>query len=190
MNLKNLKSKPKSDDPGVTLVPGAYICKIVRCEIDEEKGKVKLYIDIAKGQLTGYFQVYADHHDHKWNNGGIFTRRIFDGEFLTNSYESLIVDLEKSNPMFEYDEENVTAETFEGLYCGFIFGEEEYVDKFGNVRSIVRAKFNIDTQKVKDGKFKIPPKQTVDKDKNFVDKAQELFKATDAEPIDDNDVPF
>lgn len=190
MNLSNLKSKPKDDgQPGITLIPGAYICKIVNAEVDEVNKKVKLYIDIAKGQLTGYFKAFNERKGY-WNNGGIFVRKVQDGEFLAESYKRLVEDLEHSNPTFEYDTDNVTADTFIGLYCGFIFGEEEYIDKFGNLRSVVKAKFNISTQKVKDGKFKIPPKQTVKKPDDALTKAQDIFQAAGVDAVDDNDVPF
>ena len=164
------------------LAAGAYICQIIKAELDQnEIGiKLKLYVDIAKGEYKDYFKkIYEKRNE--WSFNAVFTRYIVKNGELQKSFQDLIKHLETSNPTFEYDENNLTVAQFRDLYCGFIFGAEEYKDSFGAIRSSVKVKFSCTTKAVKDGNIKTPPI------KKYVEELPDLENIPE---IPDEDVPF
>ena len=105
-------------------------------EIDGDNAKLRLYVDIVKGDYKGWFKrIYEKRGE--WSFNAIFTRYIVKDGVIKKSFQDLIKDLEKSNPQFTFDFKELDAAQFKNLFCGFTFGEEEYLDKNNFTRTSV-----------------------------------------------------
>ena len=203
-NLDLSRFQKESDEKvtaeAIKLEAGAYVCKILKAEIEEIDGdnaKLRLYVDIVKGDYKGWFKrIYEKRGE--WSFNAIFTRYIVKDGVIKKSFQDLIKDLEKSNPQFTFDFKELDAAQFKNLFCGFTFGEEEYLDKNNFTRTSVRVKFSASVDKVMKGKVKTPPPVTLeDKENNKTPPKAEPKVETptedilaDSEFVDDDDVPF
>lgn len=169
------------------LPPGAYICKIIKAKIeDTERGpKLKLFIDIADGDYTGFFRNIYD-KQHTWPFNATFIRYIKKGGFFSKSYIDLIKHIEEASPLTKIDVKNLDPDILNGLHCGFVFGEEEFKDRMNFTRTACKVKFSASIKKIKEGKCKTPPLKKLDDDQPHT---QKIFNFA-GEDIPDDDLPF
>ena len=169
------------------LPPGAYICKIIKAEVeDTERGpKLKLFIDIADGDFTDFFRNIYDKR-HTWPFNAIFSRYIVKDGVFSKSYIDLIKHIEDANPLTNIDFSKLVPDILNGLICGFIFGEEEFKDQMNFTRTACKVKFSAPVKKVKEGKCKTPPLKKLDDDQPAT---QKIFNFG-GEDIPDDDLPF
>lgn len=177
-----------ADTQARKLPAGAYICKIIKAEVeDTERGpKLKLYIDIADGDYKDFFKsVYEKRHD-VWPFQAVFTRYILKDNGFSKSFIDVIKHIEAANPLVNIDTQKFVPDILQDLYCGFIFGEEEYKDKMNITRTSCRVKFSAPVKSVKDGKCKVPALRKLD------DKPPDQPQSSDFDGVDisDDDVPF
>lgn len=185
IDWNNIKRPAASANTAPKLPAGAYICKIVDAQISENDIgiKIKFNIDIAKGEFAGHFQDYFDKKG-EWNFNAVFTRYMIKEDVIdvyTKPFDDFLKILETCNPTYEHIPGNNTNQ-YKNLYCGFTFGEEEYKDKFGAIRTAVRVKFPCSIKAIREGKAK-PPEP-----KKYHEDIQE--KLTNMPDIPDEDLPF
>lgn len=180
----NLSGFSKSSDaPSQKLPAGAYICKIIKADVENsERGeKIKLFIDIAQGDFTDYFKnIYLKRNS--WPFNATFTRYIKKDGLYPDSFKNLIKCIEQSNPeviLMNKNETELPLERLTGLLCGFSFGEEEYKDSMNIIRTACKVKFPHSVKSVRDGKIKPLPLKKLEPDN------------IPPEPdIDEQDLPF
>lgn len=146
------------------LPAGGYACKIVACEFGTSKNDgqdmIFLNVDICEGEFAGYFQKRYDRFD-KWDFNARFSRKIFkpNSEDFADSFQQLLEDIEDSNAGFKFDDADINESDFVGKLCGFIFGDNEYEKKDGTTGINAKVTFSKPVNKIREGKFKIPPLQ-------------------------------
>lgn len=181
-----------------TLPPDAYTCVIVNARFDTSQAgnqKLVFYVDIAEGEHSGYFKRFADSHsDHSWAPKAICHQGITLNGRLNPYFKGLLECIENSNPDYHVNADNFEPRDIIGKKCGFVFGEEEYLDKKNNaVRKNIYIAYPIAVSNIANGNFKIPELKKLD-DKNKP-QPQPTNKAADDyyynnSAIDDSDVPF
>jgi|GEM_PF-3536308 len=117
--------------PGVfeKLPAGAYICQIVKAHAQPSKKgdeMLVLTLDIYNGDYAGFF-ASAEYPP-------MYYQLIKSERFLKHLIESI----EYSNDSFKWDWD---ANSLIGKLCCGVFGEEEYINKNGEIRSNMRIKY-------------------------------------------------
>lgn len=134
-----------------TLEPGGYICKILKVEAeDKEYGTLlRIGFDIHEGEHKGFYKRLFDRQkekrpDAKWP--GMYYQTV-KGEDL-RFFKGFITAIENSNPGFtwDWDEKKLVGKLFGG-----VFGQEEYMDKAGNIRLLTKCRFIRSIEQIKKG---------------------------------------
>lgn len=168
---------------------GAYVCHIVDAHIDPIKDKglmLTLDIDIAEGDFASFFVKHI--RDGKWDFNAQLKRYIIkkDNPDFQKPFKELVELLQKQNPNFHFNREDVDAKYFRNLTCGFTFANREYFGRDGKIYSAPTIKYPCDVEKVRAGKVKIPPDEKIpEEEKTAVSSAE--FEGT---RVDDSDFPF
>lgn len=191
INLKNFGwDNVKASVPGeyYHIPAGAYVCKIYDAHIDTIKDKglmLTLDVDIAEGEFTDFFVKFLK--NGKWDFNAQFKRYIVKQDRLvTPTFKGLVELLQKQNPNFHFNPENIAPEIFRNLTCGFTFVNREYFGRDGKIYSAPTIKYPCDVEKVRAGKVKIPPDEKIpEEEKTKVSSAE--FEGT---PVNDDDFPF
>ena len=179
-----------------TLAPGGYVCKVVNAELTASKAgnqMLVLYIDIAEGELAGYFTrsfnvVKKYNSKLKWTNLGTYRQLItVTGGKLSPFFKGLLTCIENSNGC-KFNTENFEATDLVGKLCGFIFGEEEYIKSDNSVGTHIAIKHQIGVDDVREGNFKIPELKKLPVKKPPADDLKNIDFG--GEPVDDKDLPF
>ena len=168
------------------LEPGGYICRILKIEAVENDGTknydtlLKIAFDIAEGEHKDYYRRQFDRKkqsnpDAKWPGMYYQTVKADDLRY----FKGFITTIEKSNPGFkwDWDEKKLVGKLFGG-----IFGEEEYKANDGSIKTTVKCRFVRSIDAIREGKYTIPPKKTLEGNGN-------TSVSADA-PLDDDDLPF
>lgn len=133
--------------------PTQYLCKIVDVEDVEDREYLKIAFDIVKDKngnedLKGYFNKYYEEYG-KWNSQGIIYRsyKLSAQRF----FEQFITAIEKSNNGYTW---NFDEKTLVGKYFIANFGEEEYYDSEGELKTSVKVQEIRSVSALKEGKIK------------------------------------
>lgn len=193
INLRNYGwDKVKAQEPGgfEKLPAGGYVCKIydARCEAVKEKGyRLTCDIDIAEGEYAGYF-AKRNSTERGWDFNAQFKRYVIGADrFITPAFKGFTQLLEKENANFHFDIDNFEPQKLRDLLVGFTFGEKEYLDKNENIRTSTVIRYPESIQKIREGKFKIPPIEKLPEDKRPPEVTADEFAGA---PIPDDDLPF
>ena len=114
-----------------TLEPGAYICKILKVEVEEKPygDLMRIFFDIAEGERKDFYKKLYDKLG-KWL--GQYTQTVHK-EYI-QYFKGFMTALENSNSGFKWDwDEN----KLKGKLFGGVFGEEEY-EKDGKIKVAVK----------------------------------------------------
>lgn len=109
---------------------GGHVCVIKGAECKTTKSGregITLYLDIAKGEQTGYYKAAFDRdtrENKKWPVGGQYFQ-LTDGT-SEKFFKGMITSIEKSNPGYTW---NWDEKTLKGKFIGGVFGREEYIGK-------------------------------------------------------------
>lgn len=172
-----------------------YICNIYIAEMVKSKSNrdmLNLYVDIADGQFAGYFKNATERRRRfdssvKWDSSGIYRQLIFDESGkIAPFFKGLMSCIELSNPTFKLNLNNFEPNSLTSLQCGFVFGEEEYSKKNGDIGTKVVPKTPKTVDDIRCGNFKVPNKKTLAPPPPKSDIPDDLGGT----PIDPNDTPF
>lgn len=168
VNLDNVKAAGEYEK----LPPGGYICGIVNVRHDIPKQYIEIFYDIADGAYKNYWR-NAESGMGFW--GGSFKRSY--KEKALPFFKAFIEAIERSNPDYRWDGDE---SKLKGKWIGLVIGEEEYINKYGDLK----VKHCVDkaraVEDIKAGDYKVPPlKKLKVQDDPFV-------------PLDDggDDLPF
>ena len=150
------------------LPPGGHICRIVAARAAVSRSgndMLEVAFDIAEGSThDGRFKERFDslrknRPDAKWPNGGMFRTGLTTRDGKTSGYfKGLITAVEESNPNYNFKATGCNENSLKDKLVGFNFGEEEYKDSNGNIRTSVKAAYAVSVQTVKNG-IEPPPKK-------------------------------
>lgn len=180
IDFTNVTSASPSIDANVILdVPaGAYIVRIVKAELVEDKMYYKLTLDVAEGEFANFAENAEAATGNDWSYKLLFAG--FSTDKMLAQFSRLLDCLEESNRSFKADlwKRKQDAKSLEGLLFGVVMDESEYNGKI-RVRPNYFKCYNI--QDVDDGKC--AKAKILDKPK-----AQPVTAAT--ESVNDDNLPF
>lgn len=147
-------------EPVTPLALGGHICRIRGARLEKCSNgmdRLVLAFDIQEGsEWDGYYaQKYQSLRnwsaDSKWP--GVFSTFITNPDGKTSGYfKGLIESIEKSNPGFDFVAAGADENKLNGKMVGFNFGEEEYWSSvYSEVRVIVKPRYAVSVQDVRDG---------------------------------------
>ena len=180
---------------GFTPLPvGGHICKIVSARATKSKNNndmIEVAFDIWEGGAEdGRFQQQfnerrAQSADAKWPAGGMFRTLILNKDGKTSGYfKGLITSVEESNPGYSFKGAGADEGTLKGKTVGFNFGEEEYLNRDGEIKVSVKPFYAVSAQTVREGIE--PPKKKAYKPKPGDGMAAQGFREVE----DDPELPF
>ncbi len=170
------------------LEPGGKICKILKVEVEDGKpygSLMRIYFDIEESVIESekgfYARLYKSMKEKnsaaKWLGMYYETIREDDLRF----FKGMITSIEKSNPPYKW---NWDEKTLKGKCFGGVFGEEEYLDNKGEVRTSVKCMSIRSVDSILEGNFNVPEKKVLPKD----EKVEEYKKMVEDDT--DEDLPF
>lgn len=174
----------------IALPKGAYVIKFL--DVKEEANKsgagshLKIAFDICEGEYAGFYKKLFDgstKEDKKWNNDAVvfLTCPEDDSEqYIVDNFNKFMTAVEDSNDGYHW---NWDESTLKGKVVGakFCIEQSEYN---GNVYDHTKAKWFINAQKVRDGKYGQLPKDKLVAPSTG---ATEFTKVAD---IPDEEIPF
>ena len=180
-----------------SLPAGGYVCKVFNADLTNSKAgnlMLVLFLDVAEGDFQGHFKAAADRVKNfdtskQWDNSGIYRQLIFDSQNrVTKFFKGLITSIEKSNPNLKINLTNFEPSILCGSLCGFIFAEEEYQKKSGDIGTRTFAKFPRSADDIRNGKFTVPElKKFQGNSAPANNTAKDDWGGT---PVDSDDIPF
>lgn len=167
------------------LDPGGYICQINGAKAEEYNGRSRIAIafDIASGPLAGYYKRKHDRFGGNWP--GTYRQFTEDNDGACSPFfKGMITAIEESNGgfRFDFDESKLVGKLFGG-----VFAEEEYMNKDGDVKTIVRCSQIRSTQSIQSGDFQIPSIKKLRKRDDATQSSSSFAGFTDINP---DDIPF
>lgn len=142
------------------LPAGGYICKIVRPILNDDpasgKANIELQVDIAEGEFAGYFQRLEDRYGF-WGLRGWLSFKTVDS---ANRFMAQCVAICADNPGLEFNpflKGGADVDTLAGKKIGVVTQKEEYRNSSGDIREKDSVFRFVEVQKIKSGKFKVPP---------------------------------
>jgi hypothetical protein len=155
------------------LVPGGYICRIVKVEDLEDKEYLKIYYDIAFGDFKDYYKNLFEAKNF-W--GGNFIRSY--KETAMSFFKGFLTAIEGSNQGFKADAFNGDINTLLGKFIGLVLAEEEYAANDGAIKTRLYVFQNRSVESIKNNDFKVPELKKISQQQaGFV-------------PVNDTDLPF
>lgn len=183
------------------LRPDAYICVIVNAKFATSQAgnqMLVLFIDIAEGEYSGYFRRFVDSTSERgWAKQGTCRQVItgYNGR-LSPHFKGLLSCVEMSNPSYHVNADNFDPSELIGKWCGFVFGEEEYLNKRDNsIGKNIYIAQPISVIDVANGNYKIPELKKLPAQDKPQPQTQPTKKSADdyyfnGSGIDPEDTPF
>lgn len=148
--MKQIKGYDQINEAGEfkRLPAGIYGVRITDVVDYPDKEYLEVYCDIVKGEYADYFKnaVEAGFNDNSRSFRSYTTRAL-------PFFKAFITAVEKSNPgyVWDWNEKGLIGKIVIG-----VFGEEEYLDKDGNVRVGTKCVEFRSVEAFKEGKIKVP----------------------------------
>lgn len=176
------------------LQAGGHVCKIMKVEETKSKAgrdMIVIYLDTDKtdSQPNYYSNAYKNDNreNKKWNNNAIVRQLVLDVEGNTNRGFKTFVDMvEKCNNGFKVVWGEKFADCFKGKLVGALFGEEEYLNSYGESKFTCKFQAWRTVEEVKAG-LEAPKKKELNPTGNS---NQGFNLSEDITPVDDGDMPF
>lgn len=155
----------KMDGDFKPLPVGGYVCKILGTQDMPEKQYLIVYFDIAEGEHKDYFSKQKQQfNSDKWPSGGI-TYRSYKEDNI-GYFKGFIKTVEASNGNFNFERAGMDTDSLKGQFMGVVFGEEEYLNQYKELKTSIKARKITTVAKINRGEFTVPDKKTLsEKDK-------------------------
>ena len=131
--------------------PGGYICRIMDVQDVPEKQYLKVLFDIVDGEWKGFYTKRRDTYKIEYP---IMYRSYT--EKARGMFKGFLKALEESNRNFVADKFDGNEQQLKGMFIGIIMGEEEYLNKNGELRISLKAVKCCAGPKIRKGEFKVP----------------------------------
>lgn len=133
------------------LVPGGYVCRIMKVEDRQEKSYLYMELDIIEGEYISYAANCMERN-------GFWPLKLFRSysDKAAGMFKGFIQQIEQNNPGYHWEWKE---QTLVGRVIGVVLGEEEYRKMDGSIGTrlnVVRTKTPAD---IRDGNFKVPEKK-------------------------------
>jgi hypothetical protein len=159
------------------LPAGIYGVKITKVVDNPQNQYLEIYCDIVKGDFKDYFKTLTD--------AGLKDTSLSFRSYKQNAlpfFKAFITAVEKTNPGYHWDWDETKLV---GKNVIAVFGEEEYLDKNGEVKVGTRVAEFRSVDAWKEGKLKVPEL------KKLPPKPEAIREAPVEDTIlDPNDLPF
>ena len=147
--------KVQIDEEFKRLPAGGYVVKITDVQDKPENEYLMITYDIAEGEYKDHFKATSDDY--------IFTHQFIRSYKATalGMFKGFIKAVEDSNKSFKWswDEKKLI-----GKLLGVVFGEEEYENNRGEIKTALRVKTCKTVDAIRKGDFKTPePKKITPK---------------------------
>lgn len=170
------------------LPAGGYICTIMDVKEDKSKsGKnmIIISLDIAEGDYKDHYKKQFLAKNDKAARWGCIVYAVAEGEYIQNFVAFCKYSEESNN--FNIAWGSNFCNQFKGKKIGCVFGEEEFNGQNGIAVS-TRPRYFLPISDIREGKFTIPKKKTLDNNNNSMQRAESSgFIEMDS---DDDDLPF
>lgn len=134
------------------LVPGGYICGIVRAEDVPEKEYLRIEFDIADGPFKNYFRDMRDRLAlDSWPSAGVLYRSYKESALPFFKQFITCVQVSNAGYVFKNDEATLARKLF-----GVVMGEEEYEKNDGTIGTRLKAAIVRSVKSIREGDFKVP----------------------------------
>lgn len=154
---------------------GIYGVKITKVVDNPTDQYLEIYCDITKGEYANYFATMVKNNLRDASK----TIRSYKQNALP-FFKGFITAVEKTNPPYKWDWDETKLV---GKNVIAVFGEEEYVDKEGNIKVGTKIMEFRSLEAYQQGKITVPPLKKLAEQ----DRPQE--PAVEA-PVPDDDLPF
>jgi hypothetical protein len=162
MRKINFESIDEAVEGGFDTLPaGNYVCRITGAEDVADKEYVRVLVDVAEGDKRGFFEdkYYAD---KPYTHNIILSYK----EAALNFLKGRLHVVTDCNPGFDaeaaFNGDESGLSLFLGKAVGVCFGEEEYENKEGDVRTSVRPDHFVRIAEIRDGSAKPARHKTLD----------------------------
>lgn len=140
------------------LVPGGYVCRIIKVEDRPEKNYLYMELDISEGEYMGYSANCMERN-------GFWPLKLFRSysDKAAGMFKGFIQQIESVNPGYHWEWKE---QTLVGRVIGVVLGEEEYRKQDGSIGTrlnVVRTKTPAD---IREGNFKVPEKKCLPVEQN------------------------
>lgn len=177
------------------LTVGGHICKIMKVEETKSKAgrdMIVIYLDTDRtdSQPNYYSNAYKNdtRENKKWNNNAIVRQLVLDAEGNTNrGFKTFIDYVEKCNSGFKVVWGEHFADCFKYKIVGALFGEEEYLNSYGDSKFAVKFQSWRSIEEVKAG-VDAPEKKLLNPGSN--NNLTGGYNGVDITPVDYGDCPF
>lgn len=167
---------------------GAHVCRVLRADVVKNRANADMLVinfDVTEGgEFDGYYKkrfeaAKARNANAKWP--GVFRANLLTRDGATSGYfKGFITALEESNPGYNFRASNGNETAMNGMYVGFVFGEEEFrTNDTHEIKTTVKPFYAVSVPKAREG-VAIPAKKRLRED------AASGFSEVD--PVDD--LPF
>lgn len=129
--------------------PGGYIIQLGTVLDVPEKEYLKISYDIADGKLKGY---YTDMYQRTGYELPTFIRSY--KERALGFFKAFIDAVAASNPQYKW---NNDERTLTKLYVGCVLREEEYRNRSGELKTILKPDVFLPIADIRAGKFEVKP---------------------------------
>lgn len=148
--FKDWDTTPAEETSSKSLPVGNYVVRVQNVYDVPEKEYIRVEFDIVEGKFEGYFSNLFKNLG-VWSNQGV--KYASYKETATKFFRQFVTALEKSNKgyVWDWDESKWKGKLFVAVY-----GEEEYIDKNGDVKTSVKLRECRSIEALKNGEIKTP----------------------------------
>jgi hypothetical protein len=137
---------------------GAYVFGILKDEHTTSKNKnemIVLSLDIAEGEFKGHYKNLSEH----FKSDNLLKHYRVVSEQSMPYFKGDIKAIEESNKGYEY---NFSEGSLRGKLVGGMLREEEYINKNGEKKTILKIMFLCSVEKARSGKLTTPDIKRLD----------------------------
>lgn len=128
---------------------GGYIIQLGAVVDEPVKEYLRISYDIAEGKFKGY---YTDMYQRTGYDLPKFIRSY--KEKALGFFKAFIDAVEASNPQYKW---NNDERTLSRLYVGCVLREEEYINRSGELKTILKPDVFLPVLDIKSGRFEVKP---------------------------------
>lgn len=164
------------------LPAGIYGVVITNVVDKPENEYLEVYCDIAKGEYANYFKALVD--------AGLRDTSMSVRSYKTKAlpfFKGFIKAVEKTNPGYQWDWDE---KKLIGKNVIAVFGEEEYLDKEGNVKIATRVVEFRSLDAYKEGKIKVPELKKLPPQEQPITEPTLINPTPQLLELDDDKLPF
>lgn len=164
------------------LPAGIYGVKITNVVDKPENEYLEVYCDITKGEYAGYFKAQVD---AGFRDGSLHIR-----SYRTKAlpfFKAFITAVEKTNPGYKWDWDE---KKLIGKNVMAVVGEEEYLDKEGNVKVGTKIVEFRSLEAFQQGKIKVPELKKLPVDAVQTAPIVSMNAAAASIDVSDDELPF